>query len=50
VKDTVQVLIPQLELKDDSSFLDQQLEFYQEVKKNLLSYVKETGKPNEIHQ
>jgi len=36
-------------MKEDATFLDQQLEFYQEVKKNLQSYVKDTGKPNEIH-
>ncbi|WP_158841041.1 thiamine pyrophosphate-dependent enzyme [Polaribacter sp. L3A8] len=49
VKDTLQVLLPLLEIKENSSFLDEQLEFYQEVKKNLQSYVKETGKPDEIH-
>ena len=49
VKDTLQALIPLLETKEDSTFIDQQLEFYQEVKKNLQSYVKDTGKPNEIH-
>ncbi len=49
VKDTLQELLPLLGIKEDSTFLDQQLEFYQEVKKNLQSYVKDTGKPNEIH-
>jgi len=49
VKDTLQALLPLLEIKEDVAFLDQQLEFYQEVKKNLQSYVKDTGKPNEIH-
>lgn len=49
VKDTLQVLLPLLGVKEDATFLDQQLEFYQEVKKNLQSYVKDTGKPNEIH-
>jgi len=49
VKDTLQPLLPLLGMKEDATFLDQQLEFYQEVKKNLQSYVKDTGKPNEIH-
>ncbi len=49
VKDTLQALLPLLGMKEDTSFLDQQLEFYQEVKKNLQSYVKDTGKTNEIH-
>src|SRR5665648_98949 len=49
VKDTLQALLPLLGMKEDSTFLDQQLEFYQEVKKNLQSYVKDTGKPNEIN-
>ena len=49
VKDTLHALLPLLEIKEDVAFLDQQLEFYQEVKKNLLSYVKDTGKQNEIH-
>ena len=49
VKDTLQVLLPLLGVNEDATFLDQQLEFYQKVKKNLQSYVKDTGKPNEIH-
>ncbi|HCU20658.1 MAG: pyruvate dehydrogenase [Bacteroidetes bacterium GWE2_42_24] len=49
VKDTLLALLPLLEKKEDSVFLNQQLDFYQEVKKNLQSYVKDTGKPNEIH-
>jgi pyruvate dehydrogenase (quinone) len=49
VKDTLQALLPLLGMKEDATFLDLQLEFYQEVKKNLQSYVKDTGKPNEIH-
>jgi len=49
VKDTLQALLPLLEIKEDVAFLDQQLEFYQEVKKNLQSYVKDTRKSNEIH-
>jgi len=49
VKDTLQALLPLLGMKEDATFLDQQLEFYQEVKKNLQTYVKDSGKPNEIH-
>jgi pyruvate dehydrogenase (quinone) len=49
VKDTLQALIPMLEVKDDSAFLAKQLEFHKEVKKKLLIYVNDTGKPNAIH-
>jgi len=49
VKDTLQTLIPMIEMKEVSTFLDMQLKFYKEVKKNLLIYVKDSGKPNAIH-
>jgi pyruvate dehydrogenase (quinone) len=49
VKDSLQALLPLLEMKEDSSFLDLQLKFYKEVKENLLIYVKDPGKPNAIH-
>jgi len=49
VKDTLQALIPLIKMKEDATFLAQQLEFYKEVKKNLLIYVKDPGKPNAIH-
>ena len=49
VKDTLQVLLPLLEIKEDATFIDEQLEFYQEVKKNLQTYVKSAGKPNNIN-
>ena len=49
VKDTLRALMPEIEMKEDSDFLDQQLKFYKEVKKNLLVYVNDTGKPNAIH-
>jgi pyruvate dehydrogenase (quinone) len=49
VKDTLQTLMPMIEIKDDTSFLDLQVKFYKEVKKNLLIYVKDPGKPNAIH-
>jgi pyruvate dehydrogenase (quinone) len=49
VKDTLQALMPMIEMKEDTTFLAQQLEFYKEVKKNLLIYVQDPGKPNAIH-
>jgi pyruvate dehydrogenase (quinone) len=49
VKDTLQALLPLVEIKEDDSFLTQQLEFYKEVKKKLLIYVNDPGKPNAIH-
>ena len=49
VKDTLQALMPMIEMKEDATFLGQQLEFYKEVKKNLQIYVKDPGKPNAIH-
>jgi pyruvate dehydrogenase (quinone) len=49
VKDTLLALMPMLEMKEDSKFLGKQLEFYKEVKKKLLSYVDDPGKPNAIH-
>lgn len=49
VKDSLQTLLPLLETKEDVTFLDLQLEFYQEVKKNLQTYVKDPGKPKEIN-
>jgi pyruvate dehydrogenase (quinone) len=49
VKDSLQALLPLIEIKEDSSFLDLQLKFYNEVKENLQIYVKDPGKPNAIH-
>jgi pyruvate dehydrogenase (quinone) len=49
VKDTLKALIPLIENKEDTTFLDLQLKFYKEVKKNLLIYVNDPGKPNAIH-
>jgi pyruvate dehydrogenase (quinone) len=49
VKDTLKALIPMIEIKEDTTFLDLQLKFYNEVKKNLLIYVTDPGKPNAIH-
>jgi len=49
IKDTLKVLLPLIEQKEDTTFLDRQLEFYKEVKKNLLYYVNDPGEPNSIH-
>ena len=49
VKDTLQALIHLVEIKEDDTFLTQQLEFYKEVKKILLIYVNDHGKLNVIH-
>ncbi len=49
VKDTLQALMPLLEKKEDTSFLDLQLKAYEEVKKDLLIYVDDPGKPDAIH-
>jgi pyruvate dehydrogenase (quinone) len=49
VKDTLQVLMPLINTKEDETFLAQQLEFYKEVKRKLLVYVHDHGKPNAIH-
>src|SRR5450759_5142684 len=49
VKETLKSLIPMIEIKEDATFLDLQLKFYKEVKKNLLNYVNDPGKPNAIH-
>ena len=49
VKDTLQALLPMIEMNEDDTFLTQQLNFYKEVKENLLNYVRDPGKPNAIH-
>ena len=49
VKDTLKALMPIIEIKEDTTFQDLQLKFYSEVKKNLLVYVNDSGKPNAIH-
>ncbi len=49
VKDSLQALLPLVEKKEDTTFLDRQLKFYTAVKKNLLSYVNDSGKPYAIH-
>jgi pyruvate dehydrogenase (quinone) len=49
VKDTLQALLPMIGLKEDATFLAVQLDFYKEVKKKLMIYVNDPGKPNAIH-
>jgi len=49
VKDTLQALMLMIKTKEDTTFLQQQIEIYKKVKKNLLIYVEDTGKPNAIH-
>jgi pyruvate dehydrogenase (quinone) len=49
VKDTLEALLPLIEKKEDATFLTRQLDFYKEVKNNLLYYVNDPGEPNAIH-
>ncbi|WP_071145268.1 thiamine pyrophosphate-dependent enzyme [Bacteroides ihuae] len=49
VKDSLQALLPLVENKEESTFLNRQLKFYKEVKKNLLYYVNDKGESNAIH-
>jgi len=49
VKDSLQALLPLIEMKEDTTFLDRQLKFYVEVKKYLQIYVNDQGEPNAIH-
>lgn len=48
IQETIKALLPLLEQKTESSFLNQQLEFYNEVKQKQLTYVKDSGKENAI--
>lgn len=48
VKETIKALLPLLEKKTDTDFLKQQLEFYEKVKENQLTYVKDPGTENAI--
>ena len=49
VKDSLQALLPLVENKEETTFLNRQLKFYKEVKKNLLYYVNDKGESNAIH-
>lgn len=48
VKETIKALMPLLQEKTDTDFLNEQLAFYEKVKENQLSYVKDFGKENAI--
>lgn len=49
VKDTLTALLPLISQKDDDSFLKEQLEVYVEVKRNMQTYVDDTGEKDIIH-
>lgn len=48
IKDTITALLPLITEKEDDSFLNAQLEFYEKVKENLDIYVEDTGSENHI--
>lgn len=48
IKETIKALLPLLNEKTDVHFLNQQLSFYEKVKENQLTYVKDFGKENAI--
>lgn len=43
IKETLRALLPLLKEKTDTNFLNQQLEFYEKVKENQMTYVKDPG-------
>ncbi|WP_374164582.1 thiamine pyrophosphate-dependent enzyme [Arcticibacter sp. MXS-1] len=49
IKATLQALLPLLDENEDDSFLRQQLEFYQEVKRKMQIYVDDRGDVDVIH-
>ncbi|MXP04940.1 MULTISPECIES: thiamine pyrophosphate-dependent enzyme [Apibacter] len=49
IEDTLSVLLPLIEEKQDDSFLKKQLKKYDKVKEDLDVYVKDPGKENLIH-
>ena len=49
IKTTVKALIPLLNIKEDKSFLNAQLEIYKKVKEHLNIYVLDKGKKDAIH-
>ncbi len=48
IKETIKALLPLLSEKKDDSFLKQQLEFYDKVKENQMTYVRDSGSENAI--
>ncbi len=49
VRSTVKTLLPLLNKKTDSAFLDAQLHVYKKVKEHLQTYVNDRGKVNSLH-
>ena len=49
VKDTITALLPMLKQKTDDNFLQAQLKFYDEVKKQMQTYVDDRGEKEMIH-
>ena len=49
VKDTIKALLPMLDNKTDETFLKDQLEFYEKVKKAIRVYVDDPGETDLIH-
>jgi pyruvate dehydrogenase (quinone) len=48
ITDTIAALLPLIKEKEDDSFLNAQLDFYEKVKENLNVYVKDSGSENHI--
>lgn len=48
ITDTIAALLPLIKEKEDDSFVNAQLEFYEKVKENLNIYVEDTGSENHI--
>ena len=48
IKETLKVLLPMLQTKDDRSFLESQLKIYEKVKESLQTYVDDPGIENNI--
>ncbi|WP_294276898.1 thiamine pyrophosphate-dependent enzyme [uncultured Chryseobacterium sp.] len=48
IKETLRALLPLLKEKTDTNFLNQQLEFYEKVKENQMTYVKDPGAEDAI--
>ncbi|MEH7890431.1 thiamine pyrophosphate-dependent enzyme [Elizabethkingia meningoseptica] len=47
-KETIKALLPLIKVRDDRDFLDEQLKYYEKVKENLETYVKDSGSENNI--
>lgn len=47
-KETIKALLPLIKVKEDSEFLDEQLKYYEKVKENLETYVKDSGSDDNI--